>query len=297
MWNGARDLREVLPLLRAQQFDGEVEIVAIDSGSRDDSVALLRAAGARVWQIEQREFGHGKTRNFGVRQSKGDFIVFLSQDARPVGLDWLHSLVELLKDPALGAVYARQLARFDASPLERFFHEEVYPPRSRLTRPPKNRAPSLEELFFSNVCSATRRETALRFPFDETLIMSEDQLFARDVLLGGLSLFYAANVEVVHSHLYDWKTLFRRNFDSGYSMRGLDGMSLHRKIRRAARFWGKEARFLARCRDWKALSQMPIYEGARAAGLLAGGQGHRFPRALRRALSLHRTYWDNAENG
>ena len=117
VWNGAPDLRALLPALASQTFDGEVEIIAIDSGSRDESAALLKSSGARLWRIEQSDFGHGKTRNFGVGQSRGDIIVFLSQDACPVGDFWLRDLVAPLQNPRVGAVFARQLARRDASAL------------------------------------------------------------------------------------------------------------------------------------------------------------------------------------
>lgn len=294
VWNGAADLRTTLPAIAAQEYDGEVEIIAIDSGSSDDSLKLLREVGARVWEIEQRDFGHGKTRNFGVRQSQNDIIVFLSQDACPVGTHWLGDLVAVLSDKSIGAAFARQLAQPGATPLEQFFHAEIYPAKSRRVNP-KKRAPTPQEVFFSNVCSAARREVCLRFPFDESLIMSEDQIFARTLLQNGLALQYAANVEVVHSHSYSLGALFRRNFDSGYSLRGFNTESPSRSARRLARFWGSEARFLVKSRAWGTLAQMPLYETTRVAAFVLGGQGGRIPLGLRRKMSLHRAFWEDTD--
>ena len=56
----------------------------IDSGSRDRSVAIARAAGVRVVEIEPGEFGHGRTRNLGASLCAGELICFLTQDATPV---------------------------------------------------------------------------------------------------------------------------------------------------------------------------------------------------------------------
>ncbi len=292
-FEGARHLPAALRAIRAQNYGGEIEIVAIDSASRDDSVAILKSFGARVHLIAQSEFGHGATRNLGVRMARGEIIVFLSQDAVPVGPLWLQGLVDALQNPAVGAAFARQLPRPDATPLETFFHGTIYPRRPRTARPKAGREPKADAVFFSNVCSAARREVCARFPFDESLIMSEDQIFARDLLRAGLEIRYEARVEVVHSHAYALGTLLRRNFDSGHSMRAVQGEGLGRQMRRALRFVGAEIAFLGRGRHWRWLAFLPFYEAARFGGLLLGRLAPFLPRPMRVALSLHRSYWQN----
>src|SRR5262245_31817772 len=81
--NGARHLRELLPSLRAQVVPGGLEIVAVDSGSRDDSVSTLRQHEVRLFEIPGASFDHGETRNLGAREAAGRVIVFLTQDAVP----------------------------------------------------------------------------------------------------------------------------------------------------------------------------------------------------------------------
>jgi glycosyltransferase involved in cell wall biosynthesis len=57
------------------------EIVAVDSGSTDASVALLQAAGARV---EFRSWsGYADQRNHAAGLATGDWILFLDADERP----------------------------------------------------------------------------------------------------------------------------------------------------------------------------------------------------------------------
>jgi glycosyltransferase involved in cell wall biosynthesis len=57
------------------------EVVAVDSGSRDRTVQILRAAGARVeehpWQ------GYGAQRNLAASLCQGEWILFLDADERP----------------------------------------------------------------------------------------------------------------------------------------------------------------------------------------------------------------------
>ena len=55
-------------------------------------------------------------------------------------------------------------------------------------------------------------------PFDEDLIMSEDQQFSRDVIAAGHAVVYQPQSVVVHSHNYSLATCFRRYFDSVYSL-------------------------------------------------------------------------------
>jgi rhamnosyltransferase len=146
-------------------------------------------------------------------------------------------------------------------------------------------------MFFSNVCSVARREVCLRFPFDETLIMSEDQAFAKALLSAGYRTVYAADVQVVHSHHYDLPTLFRRNFDSAYSLRGVAHDSASGQAGRGIRYILGEAAYVLRIGKPWWLAYLPLYEATRIAGRLFGANADRLPRRWRVAFSLHRNYW------
>ena len=80
--DGEERLEEVLAAVRAQ---GDLELIVIDSGSRDHSREIARAAGADLIEIPPEEFGHGRTRNLGAERASGDLICFLTQDAVPHG--------------------------------------------------------------------------------------------------------------------------------------------------------------------------------------------------------------------
>src|SRR5689334_1754373 len=91
--DGARHLPPLLDRLRAQDLPG-LEVLAIDSGSTDGSVALLEAAGVDVHRIAPDAFDHGETRNLGARAAGGRYVLFLSQDALPADASWARRLVE-----------------------------------------------------------------------------------------------------------------------------------------------------------------------------------------------------------
>ena len=72
-----------------------IEVIVVDDGSTDGTVAEARAAGARVLEAEPgRESGNPAAgRNRGAAQAAGDPIVFLDADCAPVD-DWLRRLLD-----------------------------------------------------------------------------------------------------------------------------------------------------------------------------------------------------------
>jgi rhamnosyltransferase len=121
--------------------------------------------------------------------------------------------------------------------------------------------------------------------------MSEDQAFARAALAAGYTLVYAPEAAVVHGHTYSLPQLFRRNFDSGYSLRGIAGDGWLNVARLGAGYvWG-EIGYLARRGRWATIPYAVLYELVKSLGFAAGRSGHRLPAAWRPHLGLHRAYW------
>jgi glycosyltransferase involved in cell wall biosynthesis len=97
-----------------QEGVGEIDLVIIDSGSKDETVELARSYTQKVFQVPPEEFHHARTRNFGAEKTTGDFLVFTVQDAMPVGNNWLYKLILPIYEGKASAVSARQIPRADA---------------------------------------------------------------------------------------------------------------------------------------------------------------------------------------
>lgn len=274
------------------------EVVLVDSGSSDGTRAVAgRYANARVIGITN--FSHGRARNMGVREARGDFIVFMTQDAVPQGNDWISELLAPFRDASVGAVFSRQVPKPDAPPTERFFLEYHFPPGPPIRR--EKRAGAVltfpEGVFFSNVSSAVRREVAAGFPFDESLIMSEDQQFARDVIEAGFAVVYQPSSVVMHSHSYTLSTAFRRYFDSVYSLtRIFRGHGVASSAALGMKYLRDEAAFIARTRP-SYLPYYVLYAAAKAAGTLCAHCADRLPLFIRKKFSLHRYHWERGGEG
>lgn len=292
--DGGADLRRCLQAVAEQVVDDEVEVVVVDSGSRDDSVAVARAAGARVHAIAPSDFNHGATRNLAAGLARGEVLVFTSQDAYAPQPDWLARLTAPLRDPAVGGAYGRQVAHEGASPAERFFLDFLYGPTARTQRAAGAAELTMDTTLFSNVNAAMRRDVFARFPFVDDIVMSEDQEWSRRVLLAGYELRYVADAVVRHSHAYTMRAAFRRFFDSGASsevayMAG--GAPASAALRaRSVDYARRELRWL-----WThhkaAIPHAVAYEASKFLGLQLGLRHRRLPLWLKRRCSALPTYW------
>lgn len=91
----ARTIGRTLDAVFAQEAPGvELEVLVVDDGSRDGTVAMASGAGARVLGPgpEDRGGSPGAARNRGAAAATGDPVVFLDADCAPAP-GWLEALL------------------------------------------------------------------------------------------------------------------------------------------------------------------------------------------------------------
>ncbi|WP_305075638.1 glycosyltransferase family 2 protein, partial [Propionivibrio sp.] len=77
--NEASGLRRILPKLAEQNLD--CEILVVDDGSHDDTMAICVSAGIRLVR-HQYPMGNGAAIKTGARAARGDVIVFMDADGQ-----------------------------------------------------------------------------------------------------------------------------------------------------------------------------------------------------------------------
>jgi len=204
--NEEKNIGKCLDTVFNQESPFTSEIIVIDSGSQDRTIEIIRQyPQIRLKQIKPEDFGHGKTRNLGARMSKGEIIVFLNADALPINKHWLSHLVHPLKEnKKLAGVYSRHLPQKNC---------HLYMARDILKSMPDkpieyHQEKLLDFMIFSTVSCAIPRIYWEKFPFDNEIIIAEDQQWARQIIKQGFGILYEPQSCVFHSHNYSPSQLY-----------------------------------------------------------------------------------------
>jgi len=83
----------------------QIELIVVDNGSTDDSVAVARRFGAEVLSVENGRVA--ELRNQGARRAKADVLAFVDAD-NEIAAGWVYSALECLRLPntaVVGALY------------------------------------------------------------------------------------------------------------------------------------------------------------------------------------------------
>ncbi len=275
---------------------GVSEVLVVDSSSRDDTVAVARAAGFTVEVIASRDFDHGGTRNRAcfAAMDDADIVVFFTQDAIPDSDSSLGALLDAFADPGVAVAYGRQLPHVDANPLAAHARMFNYPEQGHVCAYEDRARMGLKTVFTSNSFAAYRLSVFRELGgFPEKNILSEDMYFAAKAVMAGHKVAYVAQAAVRHSHNYTPWEEFRRYFDIGvfhhdeaWIARNFGGAGGEGK-----RFILSELRYLAKhAPAW--IPRACVNNVFKIVGYKLGKNYTRLPRGLRRGLSMHGKYWD-----
>ncbi|HRI87436.1 MAG TPA: glycosyltransferase family 2 protein [Candidatus Hydrogenedentes bacterium] len=209
-------LARVLRAIRSQETQRSVEIVAVDSGSSDGTLAVLAQFDVNVAQISADSFDFGLTRDHVFEMARGEIVIALSQDAVPAHPGWLEALVAPLAEPSVAASCGRSIPDPERDMPQFIWERNGYFYFTREMR-----------AFFkkygrglSNANAAIRRSVWERLRFGRQPI-GEDFRFQTKLNAEGLQIAFPDGAETLHHHAYTLPSLYKRCRNEGLGLRTL----------------------------------------------------------------------------
>lgn len=236
-YNGGDLLIEVIDMVRQQEAPWPFDIVVVDSQSTDGSVAKIQKMdGVAFHSIPKSEFGHGKTRNLCASLCTGEYIVFLTQDAKPYDKRWLYGMINVMEHfPRAAGAFGRHVAYPDSHILTRIDLEEHFKSFDKMplsiSRAAdegqwKSQSWRQKAHFYSDNNSCMRRSVWEEIPYPD-IEFGEDQVWAQKILDAGYERLYVPSAVVYHSHDYDKDDLMRRAFTEAAFFKKYFGYDLY----------------------------------------------------------------------
>jgi len=205
-YNAARTLPRCIVALMEQTIGrAAYEMIVVDDGSTDDTAAQADRPGVRL--IRQTHAGPAAARNAGIREARGDLLMFTDADCEPAP-DWIEAMWQPFSDPTVmgckGVYRTRQRGL-----LPRFVqveYEEKY----------RSMAGAHCIDFIDTYSAAYRKEVFVQEGlFAEDILAAEDAEFSFRLAQRGYRLVFNPQAVVYHTHAESLMHYLRRKFRFG----------------------------------------------------------------------------------
>ncbi len=214
-YNGGNDIKNLLKSLKAQE-DVNLEIIIIDSGSKDGTIEFLEKEDVVLIKISQKEFSHSYARNLGAEKAKGKYLLVMTQDACPSNNHFVLDFIQpILKKEAVACV-CKQTPREDADMYAKYIiygHNTYIGLNSKdLITEYINDNPNILRTMgqLDDVSCIIDREIFLKYKYRG--IYAEDLDLGTRLIKDGYNLARLASVNVIHSHTRSAYYFFTRAY-------------------------------------------------------------------------------------
>jgi glycosyltransferase involved in cell wall biosynthesis len=195
-----------------QQTINDVEIIVVDSGSTDATLAIASRYPVKIIHIKPADFTFGRALNIGCEAAEGEVIVIASAHVYPVYNDWLEKISSFFSDSRVALVYGKQRGNEVSKYSEHRIFQKWFPDGSSGFQ---------SHPFCNNANAAIRRSVWENLRYDENLTGLEDLGWAKRVLADGHRLAYSSEAEIIHVHEEPLSRIFNRYRREAIAMKAI----------------------------------------------------------------------------
>jgi rhamnosyltransferase len=182
------------------------EIVIVDDYSTDDSLKISSLFledpdldkksknYTKIKFIKINDYTPGKALNLGVKNCSNPYILVISAHCTLKKMN-INSLINYLEDNI--AVFGNQIPRFNGKKIKKRYIWSHF-----IDKRVSNMYSKLEDrLFFHNALSFFKKQTLVKYPFDEKLMSKEDRYWAQHVVNNlKKNILYSPDFEAEHHY-------------------------------------------------------------------------------------------------
>ena len=282
-------LKQTYPIHKIHIIDTETGIFPKKLKNLSDKI--------RISKIKPEQFDHGGTRHEGAMQSHADIIVYMTQDAMPVNEYLVEELVKAFDNEKISAAYARQLPNSKCNVIERYTRAFNYPEQSRIKSLKDLETLGIKTYFCSDVCAAYRKSVYESLGgFEEKTIFNEDMIMAAKIIQSGGLVKYVAEAKVIHSHNYNCKQQFQRNFDLAVSQ--VEHPEVFQNIKSESegmRLVKNTMIYLIKIKKPWLIIKLILQSGFKYMGYCLGKKYGQLPMRLIKKCTMNQRYWEKMD--
>ncbi len=169
--NEAKNLENVLHILKTLYDNEYSEIILVDNYSTDNSIEIAKKYNCNIITIT--DFTYGKAINLGIEKAKNDCVLLLSSHAIPVGKYFFKSLYETFQSNSkiAGIRFINSYTNYKRAIANDFIIQDGI------------------TYGLMAACAVVNKNVWNKIKFDETLVFSEDKDWSQKVIDSGYLIF------------------------------------------------------------------------------------------------------------
>lgn len=207
VYNREKFIKKCLDSVLDQTFN-DYEIIIIDDGSDDKTIDIIELYASNKVKIFCNSLNRGVsyTKNYGIKQSVGDYILFIDSDCI-ADRNWINNIIKPFSDDENIMIVGGKVLDGE----QRGYWGKVNANKDFISKENK----------YSDImigCNmAFRRSFIEKYLFDEIILFGGEELdIGIRARKNGYSLYYVDSAEVVHHHRQGYREILKQSYMYGF---------------------------------------------------------------------------------